>query len=79
MSIAHTFYTRHEASDYLATHWGIRRTPKTLAKLATTGGGPAYRKDGRLVLYAVTDLDEWAQTRLSARYASTSDYSRPAA
>lgn len=79
MSNTHEFYSRHEASDYLVTRWGIRRTPKTLAKLATIGGGPAYRKDGRLVLYAVADLDEWARARLAPSYTSTSEYPRPAA
>lgn len=48
---------RVEASHYLLNTWGISRTPKTLAKLAVTGGGPAYQKDGRFPLYTVESLD----------------------
>lgn len=61
------FLTRKEASRYLLDTWGIRRTPKTLAKLATTGGGCAFRKDGIRVLYDPADLDEWAESILSPR------------
>lgn len=67
------FVSRREASDYLKQRWGVSRTEGTLALLATKGGGPAFRKDGRRVLYAVADLDSWAQSRLSTRYTSTSD------
>ena len=37
---------RKEAAAYLLNEWGITRTPKTLAKYATVGGGPPFRKDG---------------------------------
>lgn len=67
------FVSRRDASEYLMRRWGISRTERTLAFLATRGGGPVYRKDGRRVLYSTTDLDTWAQARLSTRYASTSD------
>ena len=38
---------------------GISR--KTLEKWRVVGGGPRYRKLGRLVRYAEDDLHEWAE------------------
>jgi hypothetical protein len=50
-----------------------------LAKLATIGGGPIYRKFGRIVVYTTDDLDAWALSRLSRPMASTSEYQPEAA
>ena len=68
------FLSRKDASDFLSREWGIKRTVKTLAKLASTGGGPAYRKDGIRVLYDPADLDLWALKTLSPRVASTAEF-----
>jgi hypothetical protein len=51
---------RKAASLYLLEKHGIERAPGTLAKLATIGGGPVFRRTGRVPLYAVDDLDSWA-------------------
>nr|WP_241119826.1 helix-turn-helix domain-containing protein [Achromobacter xylosoxidans] len=56
--------TNAEAADYL------RLSPRTLEKLRVQGGGPRFRKFGRRVLYAVTDLEAWADGR---SYGMTSD------
>jgi len=64
---------RDEASRYLNDGWGISRTQKTLAKLAVTGGGPAFRKDGRFPLYETDALDEWARAQLSEQVYSTAE------
>ena len=64
---------RADASQYLKDQWGISRTPKTLAKLAVTGGGPAFEKDGRIPLYLPDKLDEWAQSQLSPLVSSTAE------
>ena len=64
---------RVEASRYLLDVWGISRTPKTLAKLAVTGGGPAYQKDGRFPLYTIESLDDWVASQLSPMVTSTAD------
>ena len=42
-------------------------SPKTLERWRLEGGGPKYRKFGKRVMYAETDLSEWAegQTRTS--------------
>jgi hypothetical protein len=47
---------RKDAARYLTDVWGIPTSPKTLAKLAVTGGGPLYRKAGRVPLYEVAAL-----------------------
>ncbi|MGO8469933.1 hypothetical protein AB9F45_36130, partial [Rhizobium leguminosarum] len=44
-----------------------------LANLATIGGGPAMQYNGRIPLYNVADLDEWANSRLSKRVLATSE------
>ena len=64
---------RVEASRYLLENWGIRRTPKTLAKLAVTGGGPVFEKDGRFPLYTEPRLDDWARAQLSPPVSSTAE------
>ncbi|MFC4271827.1 hypothetical protein GQF03_16305 [Sneathiella chungangensis] len=66
---------RAEAAKYLFDTWGISRTPKTLAKLAVTGGGPPYQKDGRFPLYLKSDLDDWVISRLSPSVTSTAELS----
>ena len=58
------YLTNDEAADYL------RLSPRTLEKQRVLGGGPKFRKFGRRVMYAVTDLDAWAEDR---SYETTSD------
>ncbi|WP_241130890.1 helix-turn-helix transcriptional regulator [Achromobacter xylosoxidans] len=58
------YLTNDEAADYL------RLSPRTLEKQRVIGGGPKFRKFGRRVMYAVSDLDAWADVR---SYAATSD------
>ena len=64
---------RKDAAAYLSEEWGISRTPKTLAKYATVGGGPAFRKDGKHALYAPSDLDAYAASTLSPLVSSTAE------
>lgn len=58
------YLTNDEAADYL------RLSPRTLEKQRVLGGGPRFRKFGRRVMYAVADLDGWADQR---GFGSTSD------
>jgi hypothetical protein len=51
------YLTNDEAADYL------RLSPRTLEKQRVIGGGPKFRKFGRRVMYAVSDLDAWADQR----------------
>jgi hypothetical protein len=57
---------RKAASDYLREIHGLERAPSTLAKLAVIGGGPVFRRAGRIPLYSPDDLDCWAESLLSA-------------
>lgn len=64
---------RKEASVYLLENWGISRTPNTLAKLATVGGGPSFERESRFPLYITDNLDIWAGEQLSPLVSSTSE------
>ncbi len=66
------FLRRRAAAKYLKNRYGFT-TEKTLSKLASTGGGPVFRKAGSVVLYDVRDLDDWAESRLSGPMRSTSE------
>ena len=63
---------RRSASDHLRAR-GFPVAPSTLAKLASVGGGPEFQRFGRVPLYAPEALDRWADARLSAAVASTSE------
>jgi hypothetical protein len=69
----HRFLRRKAASDYLRETHGFDRAPSTLAKLAVTGGGPVFRRAGRIPLYSTYDLDEWVKSILSPPVRSTSE------
>jgi hypothetical protein len=69
------FLRRVDAAAYIKTYWGLPCSPRWLAKLAVTGGGPIYRKAGRAPIYALSDLDAWANSRIGAPQKSTSDRS----
>jgi hypothetical protein len=64
------YLTNDEAAEYL------RLSPRTLEKQRVIGGGPKFRKFGRRVMYAVSDLDAWADQR---SYEATSDPNTPSA
>ena len=64
---------RRAASEYLLETHGLERAPSTLAKLAVIGGGPLFRRIGRVPLYAPEDLDRWVALKLSPPMRSTSE------
>ena len=65
------FLSRKQAAAYLARK-GLSRSEKTLAKYATTGGGPKFRKFGtRQVVYSIADLDYWIEEQLSDAYCAS--------
>ena len=61
---AKPFMPPEVACIYLRQTWGIRRTVPSLSTYRCRGGGPAYCKAGRSVLYARADLDAWADQLL---------------
>ena len=64
---------RAEAAQYVRESWGMPLSRQTLAKWATIGGGPLFRKAGRFPLYETSDLDDWVLKRLGPKQRSTSD------
>jgi hypothetical protein len=66
---------RIAAATYVETTYGIPCSPKTLAKYASIGGGPAFRKAGRIPLYPISGLDAWAQSKFGPLVRSTSEAS----
>lgn len=58
------FLDNREAAAFL------NLSPRTLEKMRGQGVGPIFRKFGRRVQYAVSDLELWADAR---SYDSTSD------
>ena len=65
------FLRRKGAAEYLRTRYGFG-TVASLSKLAVVGGGPEFRKLGKIVLYEPATLDRWARQRMSEPRASTS-------
>lgn len=66
------YLSRRFAAKYVRDNYGIRCSEKWLAKLAVTGGGPKYWKDGRSVLYRRDALDAWVSTRVRGPFSSSS-------
>ena len=61
------------ASEYLFATYGIRRSPHTLNKLRSIGGGPAFRRVGRArIAYEQAALDAWVREIASEPLRSTS-------
>ena len=67
-----TLLTRKATAEALnAAGYPVR--PATLATKASRGGGPPFRRFGRIPLYRWGDTLDWAQSRLSAPMRSTSE------
>jgi hypothetical protein len=66
------YLRRQQAAAYLLDRFGAF-TSETLAKLASVGGGPTFRKIGRFPVYTRDDLDAWADKRLSPPVSSTAE------
>lgn len=73
------FLRTPDAAAYLLSTYGYGAA-RTLSKLRCVGGGPAYQRAGRIVLYTRPALDVWARARLGPPQRSTSERpSRPTA
>jgi hypothetical protein len=66
------YLRRGPAAKYI-TEKGIDCSPKTLAKWAVVGGGPAFSKFGPWPIYEPPDLDQWIAEKTSPRVRSTSE------
>lgn len=65
LPIARRFVDTVTAAEYLCM------SPRTLEKYRVHGGGPPFRRFGGRVVYAIEDLDRWADGQPVLR--STSD------
>src|SRR5918995_542532 len=64
---------RKEACDFLDKEYGLKRTPRTLAKEAVLGIGPRFYHLGRAVRMLPDDLRAYAEPKIGPRVASTSE------
>ena len=55
------------------TTLGVRRSPATLRKLRTLGGGPPYRRLNGRAFYTERDLVQWISSRLTALRQNSSE------
>jgi predicted DNA-binding transcriptional regulator AlpA len=69
---AERYLTRNEVSERCKSR-GLSIAKQTLAKLAVTGGGPAFRKFGNRVVYDPADVEAWIERRLTGPRKSTSE------
>jgi len=71
---AKTYLRRDKAAAYLQERYGIG-SYDALARYVVLGGGPRYQKFGKYPLYTPEDLDDWAQSRMSAPVSSSAELS----
>ena len=57
------------SAEQVAERLGL--STSTLAKMRLSGGGPAYSKLGRRVVYRPVDIDAWVHAN---QFRSTSEY-----
>jgi hypothetical protein len=69
---------RRDATAAALTEAGFHTSPKTLASLATRGGGPKFRKFGKYPVYRWGDALQWARAKLSPPVSSTAELDRAA-
>jgi hypothetical protein len=69
------YLRRADAARYIREAYGIPCVATTLAKYASIGGGPAFRKAGKFPIYSRSDLDAWAEQRFGELVRSTSELS----
>jgi hypothetical protein len=73
-AVVETLLRRTAAAKYVTDTYGFPCSPKTLAKLACVSSqGPPFRLAGRIPLYPVSGLDEWAQNKIGPLVRSTSE------
>jgi hypothetical protein len=70
---AESLLRREQAAEYVRDIWGVPCSPNTLAKLASLGGGPEYRRIGRHPHYPSNALDRWAASKISRRVSRASE------
>ncbi|QIG47938.1 DNA-binding protein [Nordella sp. HKS 07] len=64
---------RRALADALTAE-GFTISATTLATMATRGGGPPFRRFGRVPLYEWGEALEWARSRLGKKVHSTAEF-----
>ena len=67
------YLTRREQTTYLKDRWNLTYSVGTLQKLASTGGGPTYRRFDNKAVSTAEWLDQWVQDKLTDPQKSTSE------
>jgi hypothetical protein len=68
------FLRREAAARYVRERWGLPCATRTLAKIAcVSSDGPEMHYAGRVPLYTVESLDDWASKKIGVARRSTSD------
>jgi hypothetical protein len=66
------FLRRDAAAKYVRERWGLPCATRTLAKIAcVSSDGPEMHYAGRVPLYTVESLDDWASKKISVARRST--------
>lgn len=65
---------RKDVPEYLDIKFGIPIAVKTLERMVTTGGGPAYQKINNTPLYPTVELDVWAEKVLGKAACSSAEH-----
>jgi hypothetical protein len=68
-----TLLTPTEATEYLWEHYRIRRGNRAMQQMRLDGDGPAYHRDGNVVVYPRDGLDAWAVAKLGKTVKSTQE------
>ena len=73
---ANPLFRRVAAAEHISRHY-FPIAYRTLSKIACVrSDGPPYRLAGRVPLYAKSDLDAWAKTKITPARTSTSAHSQ---
>lgn len=71
-------FTRRQAAKML-THCGIPLSEKTLSTKASRGGGPPYRRFGKIAIYTWRELVAWALAEMGEPARNASEHRTKAA
>lgn len=70
------YFDRAAAAEYLTKVRFVKTAKGSLQKLASTGGGPKFRRVAARVLYEKKDLDAWADAKFGPAVSSTAELPR---
>jgi hypothetical protein len=65
---------RKAVPGYLQETHGVRFSVTSLARWASQGGGPVYRRVGRYTYYEPKDIDRWLRKKMTPPLRWTSDF-----